>query len=154
MTDKKLISGKWQGTYTQKLKEDPEDDKILEVAFEMELISAEGGFTGTCYDLEIELGKKEESYVSGFIDGEMISFIKRYEHTIYINEEAEEFILYKEAKHPEIHYYGRFNDAEERFEGNWEIEMDNESIGDDLLDTHLLYGSWWMELVSPSFRNL
>lgn len=31
MIENKIISGKWQGTYTQKLKEDPSDDRILEV---------------------------------------------------------------------------------------------------------------------------
>lgn len=149
MIDNNQLSGKWQGTYTQKLKEDPDDDQIFEVEFEMELLNTEDGFTGTCYDLEIELGKKEKSSVSGFIERDIISFIKRYEHAIYLDEEAEEFLLDKEAKHPEIHYSGRFNAIEDKFEGTWEIEMNEELIGGDQLNTHLIYSSWWMKFISP-----
>lgn len=149
MSDNNQISGKWQGTYSQKLKEDPEDDQIFEVDFEMKLECAEDGFTGTCYDLEIESGKKEKSSISGFIEDKMISFIKRYEHSIYLDEHAEEFVLDKGATHSEIHYYGTFNSTENKFEGTWEIEIEKESVGSDQVNTSFIYGSWWMKFISP-----
>lgn len=55
----------------------------------MELLSTEDEFTGIFYDLEIEPGKKDKSSVNGFTEDEIISFIKRYEHAIYLDEEAE-----------------------------------------------------------------
>ena len=137
------INGSWKGMFSQIINED--DQTFFEADFNMKLVGDSEGFNGTCEDLEIEIGKKERSKIRGFIDDGMISMVKEYEHLILLDKETEEFILDKEMRHPEIHYYGTFNESTNRFEGTWEIESIVGNLGADEQLTYVEYGEWWME---------
>jgi hypothetical protein len=139
-----MISGNWKGVFTQVLQE---EKLMFEVDFEMSLTGDEDGFNGDCKDLEVEEGIKEQSKVRGFIDDEMISLVKEYEHLILLNRKTETFILDKEKKHPEIHYYGTFNEATNRFEGTWEVESIVGSLNISKQLTCIENGTWWMQKV-------
>jgi hypothetical protein len=142
--DENKVSGTWKGVYTQMLQD---EKSLFEVDFEMNLTGDEDGFIGACKDLEIEVGVKEKSKIRGFIDDMMISLVKEYEHLILLDIENEEFILDKESKHPEIHYYGTYNESNQRFEGTWEIESAVGNLSREEQLTWVEYGDWWMEKV-------
>lgn len=138
------IEGNWKGVYTQVLKE---GESIYEAEFNMNLAGEEDEFTGSCEDVEIEVGIKERSKIRGFLDEGMISLVKEYEHLILLDSETGEFILDKERKHPEIHYYRRYNESNNRFEGTWEIESIVGNLSMDEQLTWVEYGEWWMERI-------
>ena len=137
------ISGSWKGMFTQALDED--EHTYYEANFSMKLTGDSEAFEGTCEDLEIEVGKKERAKVRGFVDEGMISMVKEYEHLILLDRETKEFILDKEMRHPEIHYYGTFNDSTNRFEGTWEIESFVGNLGAEENLMYVEFGEWWME---------
>lgn len=139
------INGNWKGDYTQEFKGG--DNQTIVVDFEIELKSEAKGFSGVCYDIEIEEGNREKSSIKGFIDGEIISFVKQYENAIYLDDETEEYILEKNPiePHPEIHYYGTYNADLKKFEGTWEIEVGEELIVPEEYGVELVVGEWWMK---------
>ena len=141
------LTGKWKGYFSQVLgiEEDPYE---AEFDFEMEIVETENGFEGVCKDIEIEIGKREKSKIKGFRDGNLISFTKQYENSIFYDAENDELILEKGKKQDEIIHYGTLNECGNKFSGKWEILLGEETIlaGEEYQE-HIAYGHWEMEKV-------
>ena len=127
------IQGTWHGEYIDQYNE------IVE--FEIYLDQNENGFKGECYDL---YDKKIKSKIIGFVEDDLISFTKEYDEPIVSDEMGNVFVD-TEAHHPGIHYYGRFNADEIRFEGTWEIQVNESEFGQDESLVWFDYGAWWIE---------
>ena len=127
------VEGVWRGEYADQY------DEIVE--FRIDLNQGEEGFEGICYDL---YEKSIESKVVGFIENDLISFVKEYEEAIVIDKIGDVFVD-KDSYHPGVHYYGRYNSETARFEGTWEIQVNESEFGKDESLIWFDYGSWWME---------
>ncbi len=138
------LTGKWAGFFTQKF--DFNKDKSFEFYFEMDIEVSEDGFQGTCFDFEIEKGKKERSLIKGFIEGKMISFIKTYQNTILYDKETEELVLVKGNRQEEINYYGNYEPDNEKYSGTWEISEVDRVEFDNVFE-YIESGYWEMKKI-------
>ena len=140
------LTGTWTGFFTQLLGN--EDDRyVAEFEFRMEITENENGFTGKCWDMEIEEGENEVSNIRGFRDGNMISFIKEYDNLITYDDKTDELVLDKESdSNEEIHYFGTFDSEKKAFIGEWEIKLDETKIPEGF-DVEMECGDWEMKKI-------
>ena len=120
--------------YPNKLQETP-------VPFEIEWTLTDGMINGICIDGGDKKNFDTPSTINGFIENNMISFIKTYPKYWNIDEHGETRI-FDEIPAPEIHYYGIFIDN--HFEGTWKMTvafvLENGEIGEyDYTGTWILY---------------
>ncbi|MFX8641196.1 hypothetical protein ABTM21_20275, partial [Acinetobacter baumannii] len=78
-------------------------------------------------DLEGIGANYEIAQVVGYIDGDLISFIKQYSHLYYLDEigNTKED---KNKQHPIVAYSGEFHLDTKTFAGQWELRMEIEPI--------------------------
>ena len=120
------------------------DQSNQEVQFEIFIDQNQEGFAGKCYDL---LDERVKSEIKGFVDADgLISFVKEYNEPL-VGDDDGSLYMDREAYHPGVHYYGRFNDERLLFEGTWEVQTNESSIGHDEYGVWFDHGSWWMERV-------
>jgi hypothetical protein len=62
--------------------------------------------------------------VNGFIEDDLISFIKQYPAYYSVNEN-DEVLIDRDQKHPTIHYYGTYDENASTLSGTWEIETEH-----------------------------
>lgn len=114
------MNEKWNGHYVYG-EGYPDNLYGQAVPFEIKWINDDGSLTGTCTD---EITEKYYDHrpatVQGFIEGNMISFIKQYPCYCTIDE-AGNVTLYENQPAAEIHYSGTL--VNDHFEGEWEISM-------------------------------
>jgi hypothetical protein len=89
----------------------------------------DGQFTGKAADLEGIGSNFLVAKLSGFIDGDFISFTKEYPHYHTFDEDLNT-IEDKSKPHPVVSYEGHFHSDSQTFKGTWEIQTDIERIGD------------------------
>ena len=142
------LTGKWKGSFNQVFGPDGEPYEA-DFSFEMDIIETEDGFTGTCIDLEIEIGRKEKSKIQGFREGSLISFTKQYENSIHYDDKSDELVLNKTRSGHEITYYGNFDPEHNEYSGAWEYDVD-EKPNPDGYETQIEYGQWEMSKVNDS----
>ena len=112
------IEGKWVGQYTYG-ENYPANCIGKSIDFEMNLFSNGIEFYGNFSDDETRDLFQESGTVYGFIEGDFISFNKRYPKTFQITEDGLPEIL-ENSIPPLIKYEGVLGDN--MFEGNWEIQ--------------------------------
>jgi len=136
------LNGKWKGKFSY----DAEfDDNNTEHYFEMTLqVDEEDDISGEIRDLRAEEGFPGPAKITGFIDGEDISFIKQYPHLFLLNEKRE-VIIDKTKPHPEIHYHGSI--TEEGISGEWDMEAHVLfKVGE--YHSQMLFGSWELKKIA------
>ena len=136
------LSGKWIGFFSQEF-DNKKDQYTAEFDFEMDLTESDGGFSGVCHDIEVELGQKERSSINGFVEDGMISFTKYYDHLVYFDCDSDELVLDKNQKGQEITFYGRYDEELNIFSGSWEVVEDDEIMGSDVV-SKVNFGYWEM----------
>jgi hypothetical protein len=120
------LSGYWQGTIIYGPDYGPEIEG-KELFFEMTLNELDGDFTGIARDTGGFGNLIDDATVSGFWDGETISFIKKYKYFTSFDEKGK--MVIDETKEPdEINYTGTFNSEKDLFEGEWEIILNTEEL--------------------------
>lgn len=131
-----IISGNWQGTYYFQSNE-PNNEKGVD--FKMTLTEKDGEIIGRCMDLG-EKGIPEPAKIEGFVENNMISFIKQHPTNWYVNEEGD---LKNDTSrpHPEIQYQGELLDDE--FKGTWELVINPMKYGDGYFEEYIS-GRWEM----------
>lgn len=140
------ITGKWQGTLIYGEGYDEESiGKSLD--FEFDIIDTEGEITATGKDLKGHGYNSTGSYINGFVDDDIISFIKQYNKGLTIDEEGNEEYMPPEENY-EVNYSGLYNHITKEFEGDWEIVTLMESIENpDEKFIHICSGTWKMHKV-------
>lgn len=126
LTENKQI---WEGYFTY---EDGYEviDQYIDVKFRMELIFNDNSFVGTSTDSESEGFFDKPIYVKGFILDNKISFVVNYPYLYYKNEDGK-IITDKKSKHPEIRYFGIYDEITKKYFGTWEMTMyEEEYLGD------------------------
>lgn len=118
MSDKAL-SGKWTGEFMYGNLY-PAELRGKAVTFELDITVENGQFSGFATDEETDAHFNRPATVSGFIEDNLISFIKKYPHYYETNpNDPEKMIFYPEVASHEIHYEGRYVNGV--FTGDWEI---------------------------------
>lgn len=113
------MTEKWVGNFVYG-EPYPDDVKGVSVPFYVEWTNVDGVLTGTCTDDETKMYFDRPSTIQGFVEGEVISFIKRYP-CYWTVDEAGEVIIYEREPSMDIHYSGTFVDG--HYEGEWEMTI-------------------------------
>jgi hypothetical protein len=141
--DAKAATGKWKGSFTYGEGYGSRTGKAVE--FTLELKEADGEFTGFSVDAESKDYMSEPVLIAGFLEEEMISFTKQYPYFFYATEQGE-LVVNKDKFHPEVIFNGEFNEAEAKYEGDWEILSASIQFGYES-DSSSWTGTWEMKKI-------
>lgn len=130
----------WTGEYTY-VEGYPEELKGKSVVFKLIISNTEGEIIGTCTDDEADKVFTEPATIKGFIDNNIISFIKKYPYHWETDEDGNS-IVFENTPSVEIHYYGNFQNG--RFSGDWDMSMDV-MTEDEKWMPFTCEGTWSME---------
>ena len=88
---------------------------------------------------------KKPAILTGFIEGNVISFIKQYPFYYSTDENLEIKVDFSKA-HPPVHYSGLYDPVSGVLSGDWEIEvfLDRNMYGSD---PFLVVGTWELRKV-------
>jgi hypothetical protein len=137
MSDK-FFSGIWKGEYVYGATY-PDEMKDAAVDFELNITVTDGVIKGTVIE---DIPLRHPATVDGFIEGNFISFVKRYAHA-WAHDEIGDVIEYPDKPSHEIHYTGTY--ADDFFTGEWEIVVSQQVRYDGAILTSFLAGAWSMK---------
>ena len=139
------ITGKWRVTIIYGSQYKTLAGKKLQCLMELR-DTGDGQFEGIAKDLE-GLGMNPfEAKITGFLEGENISFVKQYKHSG--NTDADGVFHVDETKPgKDVQYSGRYNPHYGYFIGEWVIEVYRIKKGKDL--TYSSKGNWAMKKEEP-----
>lgn len=132
----------WIGEYRYSF-----DDSSQGCSFEINAIYSKGSFEGTVYEEEFSGLTGDLVHVKGFIDDDLISFIKTYPY-FFGTDDDDNIVVDKQLKGHFVEYEGRFDEEKGCWSGNWEIVVYEErdpSIPDAYYTEYIL-GPWTMRL--------
>lgn len=126
----KIVDNKqtWKGFFTY-LEGYEIIDAYIKVDFQMDLTFDGNSFTGTSIDSESENIFVEPILVRGFIENNIISFVKNYPCYYYKDEDGN-IKLDKDFSHPDIDYLGHYDQSENKYSGTWEMIIFEEKISE------------------------
>ena len=127
------LSGSWKGSYSYG------DSDSFKEEFEVSLSDSDGVFQGDGSDLSSD---KLKFTVSGFFEGGILSFIKRYEG-FYFHDDQGNTYFEQIIPSAEIQYTGTYNLKEQAFIGTWEILINEEQVGlQEEFETEYTFGEF------------
>ncbi|QNA46013.1 hypothetical protein [Lacibacter sediminis] len=137
------ISGQWKGYFWYGKEYGELEGESVE--FMMFLNEQNGEINGKCFEMG-GVGVAEGAdlaVINGFVKDRQISFIKKYNHATFFDEDGNAQI---DALKPsqEIHYEGEFEVSEYQFTGTWEIVERSEIYGDCFVE-YICTGTWMMK---------
>lgn len=135
-----MTKKKWIGKFGYSFEENHEF-----ISFEIEADYSDGSFEGSVFEDEFSNVTSELIHVKGFIDAEMISFVKTYPFYYSIDEKGFT-IIDKTIRGHKVIYQGHFNKEDETWNGEWEIIHSEEKISFGVYKTNSLIGPWKMKL--------
>lgn len=121
------------------------DDEIYRrQQFTMSVNLKNGSFSGEVEeDVFSEITGGEKVAVRGFIEYDLISFVKRYPFR-YISKNGQPYIDRTQRGH-EVTYQGYFDENEGKWEGHWEVSISEEWIrGSTAYMERFIRGFWEM----------
>lgn len=140
MSDK-FFSGVWKGQYVY----GPQySQKVQETAvdFRITMTVTDGIVTGTVSE---NLPLSAPATIEGFIDGNMISFVKKYACAWSVDDYGNVLEFPDEPSH-EIHYTGSYQ--EDAFSGDWEIFVSQVEVYTGMIEApYSGSGYWTMEWI-------
>lgn len=101
-------------------------------------------FSGKVIDWDGFGAEGEVAFVSGFVQDDMISFVKQYDRSFIIDEFGVSSIVENQPGH-KVEYEGHYDVATRSFIGTWEIKVDSEDLGDFIVE-ELVTGTWRMSI--------
>jgi hypothetical protein len=131
----------WKGKYCYE--EEFNDSKSF--AFELKIDCTANEFQGISIEEEFTTLTNDSPTVNGFIDNDHISYTLQYPYQFDIAEDGSTIIDRSKPGH-EVIYEGYFNAETGNWEGEWEIEVDEIKLAQELYQTHSISGSWKMKM--------
>jgi hypothetical protein len=149
MQEKVSIEGQWFGYFSYGPEYGPEleGEKVV-FSLLVEQLN-DGQFVGKCIELEGIGASREVSTITGFMDGNNISFKKEYSNYFTIDEQGNEGV-HEASLAPRISYQGVYDAKTSSFNGSWEIWANEVSYGDGTF-VDLCTGSWQISRESSSY---
>jgi hypothetical protein len=137
---KTVMKVNWKGKYSY----EPEFDILNAHSFELILEYEANQFIGIAVEEEFTSLTNESPTVTGFIDGDTISFTKQYPFEYMIEDNGQITIDRAKPGH-EVIYEGHYNSELGQWEGEWEIIADEIKLSAVEYEMDLVYGSWRMK---------
>lgn len=141
MADLIDLNGNWIGK--MKYGESFGEHKDKELTFSMIIQSQDGELTGSVTDLEGFGACPEEALIEGFIEDDLISFIKKFPVCYEFNENWE-LVKIEEKAPTEINFSGNYNAETGKFAGEWDMFFKSEPVGLGYIDLSVT-GEWEIE---------
>ncbi len=113
---------------------------------------SKNAFVGRAIDWEGIGANGEVSVIKGFIDGNLISFIKQYNTYLELDESGASKEHDDEAP-TIVTYEGLFNRATNSFTGRWEISRDIAPVGENWIE-EVITGTWRMKKEEQELNSL
>lgn len=138
-----ILTGQWKGTFTLGKEYGDLEGDVTE--FMMFLNEENGVIEGKCFEMTGKLvsSNSDLALITGFFKDDTISFIKKYNHATYIDENGNiQDDFFRPSQ--EINYTGIYNQNSKRFEGDWEIVERTELDGEGLIE-YFSSGTWQMK---------
>lgn len=135
------LSGTWKGHFTY----GPEYGEELfnqKVYFLLHLKSHGKEFEGTSVDIEGVGANYETAVIRGFIEDDLISFVKQYPKNYSIDPDGTTHNDLSKPS-PEIQYTGHFHPRKKTFSGDWEMVIESFEHGDGWFE-ETCSGQWEM----------
>jgi hypothetical protein len=136
------VSGIWYGelTYGEEYGPDLQDKKMN---FRLVLEENDGDITGECVDIGGTGVIPEPASVNGFVEEDVISFVKQYPSFYIINQKGEVQMI-PDKEPPEINYMGYYNIENDTFEGDWHVVFEIKQLTFGFAE-YALSGTWNMK---------
>ncbi|MBX2827453.1 MAG: hypothetical protein KTR22_04790 [Flavobacteriaceae bacterium] len=137
----KIVSSRetWKGHFTYEVGYD-ENNQYLEVPFSMQIVVENDAFFGTSVDEESKHLFDTPTGVTGFFGDNTISFVLKYPYSYYRDEDGT-LVAEKNMAHPDVHYYGAYDEVTKTYSGRWEITYEvEERIDGDVQE--VFWGYW------------
>jgi hypothetical protein len=135
------LTGCWKGFFSY----GPEYGEELfnqKVNFMLHLKANGKEFEGTSVDIEGVGANFETATIKGFVEGDLISFVKQYPFDHFFNEDGS--VQTDTSKpQPEIHYTGHYHERKKIFIGDWEMVIHSEPYGKGWIEESCT-GQWEM----------
>ena len=134
-----ILEGKWKGYYAYGQGYPP---PYFGERVAMEVIlkgDDDDGFEGIASEEESPISIPDESKISGFMQEDMISFVKTYPNYYQLNEDREYGV--QEGKEMELRNHGYYDEKYACFFGFWELEVE---VFDNIMGpSQVIYGGTW-----------
>jgi hypothetical protein len=143
MTSILEINGQWKGFFWYGKEYGDLEGESVE--FMMFLECSNGEIKGKCFEMGgVGVSSNADiALINGFINQNQISFIKKYNHATFFDENGN---VQDDHLKPsqEIHYEGIFDEKGCEFSGEWEIIERSEIYGDHFVE-YVCTGTWMMK---------
>ena len=142
-----MINKKWTGKYAYNFEEDSES-----FSFEINVKYDNGSFEGHAYEEEFSGLTSDIVHVKGFIESDMISFVKTYPY-FYAVDDNGDIIIDKKLKGHEVIYEGYFNEENGSWSGDWAINISEDRVEEGKYKYFDIIGPWEMKFTTISDKN-
>ena len=136
------ISGVWHGELTFGEEYGP-DLQNKTKNFRLVIEEKDGDVTGECVDTGGTGMIPEPASINGFVEEDMISFIKLYP-AFYIIDQKGEIMMIPEKEPPEFNFSGYYNTENDIFEGDWHVVFEIKQLTFGFAE-YALSGTWYMK---------
>lgn len=124
---------------------------LREVKFEINIIVDNNSFEGVSKDDESKGCFDKSIEVKGFFENNFISFILKYPYA-YFRDEEDKIVIDKKLKHPDVNYYGEFDEDKKSYNGEWEMIYEVEELADgDVVE--ISSGSWELRKFKDDYNE-
>lgn len=126
-----------------------------DVPFEMKINFDKGLISGVRTDDESSevFDRSKPIRVTGEANGKHIKFVVMYPGRYYANEFCELTVDYND-KYPGCNYVGEWQESEQKYVGEWEIDINQAKLSNSSTDVVYAKGTWEMwRKPSPSVRE-
>ncbi len=117
------ISGRWIGYYEYG-ESYPQSLQGKRTNFVLNLKETAGEFSGECIDISENNKINPAAEIKGFVNENLISFIKQYSYQLFIHDDGRREADYYNT-HPEIEYTGYFDENTNKYTGEWSMVIKN-----------------------------
>ena len=121
-----------------------QDDGIISIPFVLNLLFDGTKFSGSSIDEETK-DLFSNVKVEGFLEGDLISFIKTYPFEYFWDEQDQKMVANKNFPEHRVTYQGHYNKSTKKYEGEWEIMIDETLLGGGVFKEQYISGYWEIE---------
>jgi hypothetical protein len=116
-----MVKKNWIGRYGYSFEEGNE----WYFSFEINADYIDGSFEGTVSEEEFTGYTNDLVHVKGFIEEDMISFVKTYPHLYIVDEKGDVYVDKSQRGHS-VTYQGYFDESKSEWYGEWEVKISEE----------------------------
>lgn len=82
-----------------------------------------------------------DAFIKGVFSDQFIVFKKRYDSNLVMTKNGD-FVEDTSEKGSEIHYFGKYDDVQEEFEGEWKVKLQVNLLGIKIIKITRGKGTW------------